>query len=107
MIQSTFPVRQIGDFEITALSDGVLSARLDLLSGIENAAANEIQDVVHPTCASVNQNNSPPAPDEVAIDVNIAGFRDACMLLDFVCRCVAGRGAGLFPGTSRCVGVAS
>lgn len=44
MIQSTFPVRQIGDFEITALSDGVLSARLDLLSGIENAAANEIQE---------------------------------------------------------------
>lgn len=38
-----FPFRQIGDFQITALSDGTMSASLDLLSGIETANANIIQ----------------------------------------------------------------
>lgn len=37
------PFRQIGDFQITALSDGTMSASLELLSGIENADANAIQ----------------------------------------------------------------
>ena len=37
------PFRQIGDFEITALSDGNMSASLDLLSGIEKADADVIQ----------------------------------------------------------------
>ncbi|MGR5945367.1 MBL fold metallo-hydrolase [Enterobacter sp. C4G1] len=37
------PFRQIGDFQITALSDGTMSASLELLSGIENADADAIQ----------------------------------------------------------------
>lgn len=37
------PFRQIGDFEITALSDGNMSASLDLLSGIEKSDADVIQ----------------------------------------------------------------
>lgn len=37
------PFRQIGDFQITALSDGTMSASLDFLSGIENADAIAIQ----------------------------------------------------------------
>lgn len=38
-----FPIREIGDFQITALSDGIISASLDLLSGIEKAEADLIQ----------------------------------------------------------------
>lgn len=37
------PFRQIGDFQITALSDGNMSASLDLLSGIEKADADILQ----------------------------------------------------------------
>ncbi|HDJ1438955.1 TPA: MBL fold metallo-hydrolase [Serratia rubidaea] len=37
------PFRQIGDFQVTALSDGAISASLDLLSGIETAEAASIQ----------------------------------------------------------------
>lgn len=39
----SFPFRQIGDFQITLLSDGCMSASLDLLSGIEKADANALQ----------------------------------------------------------------
>ncbi|MDJ0475642.1 MBL fold metallo-hydrolase [Pantoea eucalypti] len=38
-----FPFRQVGDFQITALSDGTINASLELLSGIENADAGAIQ----------------------------------------------------------------
>lgn len=38
------PTRQIGDFLVSALSDGTMSASLDLLSGIETAEAAAIQD---------------------------------------------------------------
>ncbi|MET3817106.1 MBL fold metallo-hydrolase [Pantoea sp. UYEF8] len=38
-----FPKRQIGDYLVTALSDGVMSASLDLLSGIDIAEAADIQ----------------------------------------------------------------
>lgn len=37
------PFRQIGDFQITALSDGTMSASLELLSGIEKSDAEAIQ----------------------------------------------------------------
>lgn len=43
MSHQPFPFRQIGDFHITALSDGTMSASLDLLSGIEKADADVIQ----------------------------------------------------------------
>ncbi len=38
-----FPFRQIGDFQLTALSDGTMSASLELLSGIKTADADAIQ----------------------------------------------------------------
>jgi glyoxylase-like metal-dependent hydrolase (beta-lactamase superfamily II) len=38
-----FASRQIGDFLVTALSDGNMAASLDLLSGIDTADAGEIQ----------------------------------------------------------------
>lgn len=44
MNPSPFTSRQIGDFLVTALSDGHMSANLDLLSGIETADAEIIQD---------------------------------------------------------------
>ena len=40
----SLPFRQIGDFQITALSDGMMSASLDLLSGIEKTDADAIQN---------------------------------------------------------------
>lgn len=40
-----FPFRQIGDFHITALSDGNMSASLDLLSGIKKSDADVIQGI--------------------------------------------------------------
>lgn len=43
MNHPVFPFRQIGDFQITALSDGNMAASLDLLSGIEPTDAGVIQ----------------------------------------------------------------
>lgn len=43
MSQSIFPTCQIGDFQVTALSDGTMSVSLDLLGGIETAEACDIQ----------------------------------------------------------------
>lgn len=43
MPQPVFPSCQIGDFEVTALSDGNMAASLDLLNGIETAEATDIQ----------------------------------------------------------------
>lgn len=39
----SIPFRQIGDFQVTALSDGTMPASLDLLSGIKKADADIIQ----------------------------------------------------------------
>lgn len=39
----TFPSRQIGDFQVTAVSDGNMSASLDLLSGITTEDATRLQ----------------------------------------------------------------
>ncbi|EMN7478297.1 TPA_asm: MBL fold metallo-hydrolase [Salmonella enterica] len=43
MNHKPFPFCQIGDFQVTALNDGNMSASLDLLSGIEIADAEVIQ----------------------------------------------------------------
>ncbi|HED2545380.1 MBL fold metallo-hydrolase [Raoultella planticola] len=43
MNHRSFSTRRIGDFLVTALSDGTMSASLDLLSGIETADAMVIQ----------------------------------------------------------------
>ncbi len=51
------PFRQIGDFQITALSDGNMSASLDLLSAIEKDDANDIQfraGIVEPSNIHIN-----------------------------------------------------
>ncbi|MBG6245171.1 MBL fold metallo-hydrolase [Candidatus Symbiopectobacterium sp. 'North America'] len=43
MNEITLPCQQIGDFSITAISDGYLSANLDLLSNINSIPASELQ----------------------------------------------------------------
>lgn len=43
MLDSSFPSCQVGDFLVTALSDGNMAASLELLSGINSVDANEIQ----------------------------------------------------------------
>lgn len=43
MIHPSFSTHQVGDYLVTALSDGTMSASLDLLSGIETAEAAAIQ----------------------------------------------------------------
>lgn len=43
MAQRSFISRQVGDFQVTALSDGNMSASLSLLSGIDTTDAGEIQ----------------------------------------------------------------
>lgn len=43
MNHSSFISRQIGDFQVTALSDGSMAASLALLSGIDSGYAGEIQ----------------------------------------------------------------
>lgn len=43
MNNPSFASRQIGDFTVTALSDGNMAASLELLSGIETADAAQIQ----------------------------------------------------------------
>lgn len=65
------PFYQIGDFQITALSDGNLSASLDLLSGIEKAAANVIQ-----YNAGINQ------PGDIHINCYLIRGRGRVILVD-------------------------
>ena len=38
-----FPSQQVGDFTITAISDGYLTASLDFLSNIDASEANRMQ----------------------------------------------------------------
>ncbi|WP_277990419.1 MBL fold metallo-hydrolase [Pandoraea sp. LA3] len=40
----TFPSQQVGDFTVTAISDGYLTASLDFLSNIDTAEAGRIQE---------------------------------------------------------------
>ncbi|WP_353613289.1 MBL fold metallo-hydrolase [Mangrovibacter phragmitis] len=66
-----FPFRQIGDFQITALSDGNMSASLDLLSGIEKADANIIQ-----CSAGINK------PGDIHINCYLIRGRGRIILVD-------------------------
>ncbi|EOV9015614.1 MBL fold metallo-hydrolase [Cronobacter muytjensii] len=43
MDHPAFPSRQVGDFQVTAISDGKMDASLDLLTGIPTAGADALQ----------------------------------------------------------------
>lgn len=66
-----FPFRQIGDFQIIALSDGNMSASLDLLSGIEKTDADLIQD-----SAGINE------PGDIHINCYLIHGRGRVILVD-------------------------
>ncbi|MBN3841124.1 MBL fold metallo-hydrolase [Burkholderia sp. Ac-20349] len=74
----TFPGQQVGDFTITAISDGYLTASLDFLSNIDSADASRMQheagqkapDAVHINCYVVRG-----AGRTVLIDGGAGGFK--------------------------------
>ncbi|MBN3836443.1 MBL fold metallo-hydrolase [Burkholderia sp. Ac-20344] len=74
----TFPVQQVGDFTITAISDGYLTASLDVLSNIDSDDASKMQrdagqkepGAVHINCYVVRG-----AGRTVLIDGGAGGFK--------------------------------
>ncbi|WP_321908494.1 MBL fold metallo-hydrolase [Burkholderia cepacia] len=78
MTTLTFPGQQVGDFTITAISDGYLNASLDFLSNIDPADASNMQrdagqnepEAVHINCYVVRG-----AGRTVLIDAGAGGFR--------------------------------
>lgn len=78
MAMLTFPGQQVGDFTITAISDGYLTASLDFLSNIDPADASNMQrdagqkepEAVHINCYVVRG-----AGRTVLIDAGAGGFR--------------------------------
>lgn len=78
MQRNSFPFRRFGDYEIAALSDGTMNASLDLLSGIDAAAAAEIQRQ-----AGID------APGDIHINVYLIRGRGKTILVD------SGRGGAI------------
>lgn len=74
-----FPMRKIGDFTVTAISDGYLSASLDLLSSIDPAEAGQIQArsgvkdhaAIHINCYLIRGRGS-----NILIDAGAGGIRN-------------------------------
>ncbi|MCT4705525.1 MBL fold metallo-hydrolase [Enterobacteriaceae bacterium H16N7] len=81
MTQPCFPSHQFGQYLVTALSDGNMSASLDLLSGIEHATANEIQrsagidepDNIHINCYLIRGNGKTMLVDAGTGGMNSSG----------------------------------
>ncbi len=78
MPTTQFPSQQVGDFTVTAISDGTLSASLDLLSNIEPSDAARMEDEagvkdtssIHINCFLVRGGGR-----TVLIDAGAGGFR--------------------------------
>lgn len=71
MTNMNFPGQQIGEFSITAISDGYLSARLDLLSNIDPVDASGLQQA-----AGVND------PSSIHINCYLVRGRGRTILID-------------------------
>ncbi len=74
----TFPSLQIGEFSITAISDGYLSASLDLLSNIDPAEASSLQQdagVDDPSSIHINGYLVCGRGRTVLIDAGAGGFK--------------------------------
>jgi len=71
MLTVPFPSQQVGDFTITAISDGYLSASLDFLSNIEPSEAAEMQSAAGQT-----------VPDAVHINCYVVRGADRTILID-------------------------
>ncbi|VWB08720.1 MBL fold metallo-hydrolase [Burkholderia lata] len=74
----TFPGQQVGDFTITAISDGYLTASLDFLSNIDSADASRMQRDAgqkEPTAVHINCYVVRGAGRTVLIDGGAGGFK--------------------------------
>lgn len=73
-----FPGQQIGEFSITAISDGYLSASLDLLSNIDPAEASKLQQdagVSDPSSIHINCYLVRGRGRTILIDAGAGGFK--------------------------------
>lgn len=78
MKELKFPSHQLGDFSITAISDGYLSAGLELLSNIDQAEASRLQQdagVTDPSSIHINCYLIRGRGRTVLIDAGAGGFR--------------------------------
>ncbi|WP_343590944.1 MBL fold metallo-hydrolase [Paracidovorax wautersii] len=78
MPDTRFPSRQVGDFSITALSDGYLCASLDLLTNIDEAQARRIQEAAgarEPSSVHINAYLVRGRGRTMLIDTGAGGFR--------------------------------
>ncbi|AKM45131.1 MBL fold metallo-hydrolase [Burkholderia contaminans] len=74
----TFPVQQVGDFTITAISDGYLTASLDFLSNIDSDDASKMQRDAgqnEPAAVHINSYVVRGAGRTVLIDGGAGGFK--------------------------------
>lgn len=73
-----FPSQKIGDFSVTAVSDGFLSAPLDMLSNIDPADAARIQrdaGVIDPSAIHINCYLIRSETRTVLVDAGAGGFK--------------------------------
>lgn len=90
MRNPAFISRQIGDFQVTALSDGSMAASLTLLSGINSDDALEIQ-----------RHAGVIAPDDIDINAYLIRGRGRTILVD------AGTGGGTLAANLQAAGIES
>lgn len=73
-----FPAQQIGDFSVTAISDGFLSAPLELLSNIDPAEATRLQHAAgmsDPSAIHINCYLIRSPTQTVLVDAGAGGFK--------------------------------
>ncbi|WP_343653007.1 MBL fold metallo-hydrolase [Herbaspirillum sp.] len=73
-----FPTQQIGDFSVTAISDGFLSAPLELLSNIDPAEATRLQHAAgmsDPSAIHINCYLIRSPTQTVLVDAGAGGFK--------------------------------
>ncbi|MCD7097335.1 MBL fold metallo-hydrolase [Stenotrophomonas sp. MMGLT7] len=73
-----FPCRQVGEFSVTAISDGYLSASLDLLANIDPACASALQEaagVSDPSSIHINCYLVRGRGRTILIDAGAGGFK--------------------------------
>lgn len=78
MSLSTLPSRRIGDFSITAISDGYLTASLDFLSGMDPADGRRMQEdagIAEPSAVHINGYLVRGAGRTILIDAGAGGIR--------------------------------
>ena len=78
MNKTTFPSQQLGDFSITAISDGYLSASLELLSNIDPADASRLQQgagMTDPSAIHINCYLVRGRGRTILVDAGAGGFR--------------------------------